>query len=66
MQSIVRLTGATYTYPGAEKPQLQDVTVRCGLGARVAVLGANGAGKSTLIKMITGEAQENRGLFCSL
>ena len=32
-----------------------EVTVRCGLGARVAVLGANGAGKSTLIKMITGE-----------
>ena len=40
--------GASYTYPGREQPQLMDVNVRCGLGARVAVLGANGAGKVRL------------------
>eukprot|EP00887_Chlorella_sp_A99_P000212 scaffold13.g212.t1 len=60
-QSIVKLSGAAYAYPGAAAPQLVDVSVRCGLGARVAVLGANGAGKSTLIKMLTGETEPTEG-----
>lgn len=55
-QSIVKLSGASYTYPGKDKPQLMDINARCGLGARVAVLGANGAGKSTLIKLLTGKS----------
>ena len=53
-QAILKVTNAAYTYPGAAKPQLNDVNVRVSLGSRVAVLGKNGAGKSTLIKMMTG------------
>ena len=44
----------SYTWPGAAKQQLTDITCRVSLGSRVAVLGANGAGKSTLIKLLTG------------
>ena len=47
----------SFTYPGADKPQLTDVSVRCSLGSRIAVLGANGAGKSTLIKLLCGETE---------
>jgi hypothetical protein len=48
------LPQVSFTWPGANKKQLQDVNVRVSLASRVAVLGANGAGKSTLIKMLTG------------
>lgn len=47
----------SFTYPGTDKPQLTDVSVRCSLGSRIAVLGANGAGKSTLIKLLCGETE---------
>lgn len=61
-QPVMRTQKASYTYPGAPKPQLTDVTVRCTLGSRVAVLGRNGAGKSTLIKMLTGETLPTEGV----
>jgi ABC-type bacteriocin/lantibiotic exporter with double-glycine peptidase domain len=47
----------SFTYPSADKPQLLDVSCRCSLGSRIAVLGANGAGKSTLIKLLCGETE---------
>jgi ABC-type multidrug transport system ATPase subunit len=43
-----------FTYPGAPKPTLSDVSIYITLSSRVAVLGANGAGKSTMIRMLTG------------
>ena len=54
-QSVIRLNKVTFSYPGSQKKQLDNVSVRCSLGSRVAVLGRNGAGKSTLIKVMTGE-----------
>ncbi|CAK4081420.1 unnamed protein product [Aphanomyces euteiches] len=52
---ILSMEHVNYTYPGASKPQLIDVSVKLCLASRVAVIGANGAGKSTLIKMIVQE-----------
>ena len=49
------MTNCTYTYPGASKPSLQEVTCALTLSSRTAIIGANGAGKSTLIKLLTGE-----------
>lgn len=54
-RSVLRMSGCTYTYPGASKPSLYDVTCQLSLSSRVAIIGANGAGKSTLIKILTGE-----------
>ena len=54
-RSIVRMTNCSYTYPGASKPSLQNVTCALSLSSRTAILGGNGAGKSTLIKLLTGE-----------
>lgn len=59
--AVLRMTNVAFTYPGTTKQVLKDVTVRCNLNSRVAVLGANGAGKSTLIKMLTGETRPNEG-----
>jgi elongation factor 3 len=60
-RSIIRMTGCSYTYPGASKPSLQDVSCQLSLSSRVAIIGANGAGKSTLIKLLTGETIPQMG-----
>ncbi|KNC83351.1 hypothetical protein SARC_04403 [Sphaeroforma arctica JP610] len=58
---ILKMSNITFTYPGAEKPQLKNVTVRCSLASRVACVGVNGAGKSTMIKLLTGELIPDTG-----
>jgi len=60
-RSVMKLENVTFTYPGASKPQLEDVNVRVCLGSRIAVVGANGAGKSTLIKLLVQETQPDPG-----
>ena len=60
-RSILKMTNATYTYPGSLKPSLSNVTCSLSLSSRVALLGGNGAGKSTLIKVLTGEVIPQEG-----
>lgn len=42
----------TFTYPGAEHPVLDDVSLRIERGQTVAFVGATGSGKSTLISLL--------------
>ena len=60
-RSILRMTNSTFTYPGAAKPSLQDVSCQLSLSSRVAIIGPNGAGKSTLIKVLTAEVIPQQG-----
>ncbi|KAL8665429.1 MAG: hypothetical protein Q9202_002322 [Teloschistes flavicans] len=60
-KAIVRMQNVSYSYPGASKPSLQDVTCTLTLSSRTAIIGANGAGKSTLIKLLTGETIPQTG-----
>lgn len=60
-RSIIRMTNCTYTYPGASKPSLVDVSGQLSLNSRTAIIGGNGAGKSTLIKLLTGETVPQEG-----
>lgn len=60
-KAVLRMTGANYTYPGAPKPSLSDVSCQLTLSSRVGIIGPNGAGKSTLIKILTGEAVPQSG-----
>ena len=57
---IMKMTNISFTYPGAPKAQLNNVTVRVSLSTRAACIGANGAGKSTMIKLLTGELQPDK------
>jgi elongation factor 3 len=58
---IMKMTNITFTYPGAPKPQLNNVTIQLSLSSRVACVGVNGAGKSTMIKLLTGELEPDTG-----
>ena len=54
MEPIIKLEDLTYTYPEAEKPAVDGVTLEFERGSFVAVLGHNGSGKSTLAKCLNG------------
>ncbi|GLF99450.1 ABC transporter ATP-binding protein [Streptomyces yaizuensis] len=51
---VIEAGNVTYTYPGADRPALDGVSVTVRRGEVVALVGENGAGKSTLIQLLTG------------
>lgn len=48
----IRFESATFSYPGADRPVLQDVSLTVAPGTTTAVVGSTGSGKSTLISLI--------------
>jgi ABC-type multidrug transport system fused ATPase/permease subunit len=48
----VRLDAATFTYPGADRPVLQDISFTARPGTTTAIIGSTGSGKSTLVSLI--------------
>jgi ATP-binding cassette subfamily B protein len=48
----VEIRNLTFTYPGSERPVLEDVSLRIEAGQTVAFVGATGSGKSTLINLL--------------
>jgi ATP-binding cassette subfamily B protein len=50
--SVVELSGAEFTYPGAESPVLRDITFTARAGQTTAVVGSTGAGKTTLVSLL--------------
>jgi ATP-binding cassette subfamily B multidrug efflux pump len=49
---LVRLDGVTFTYPGADYPVLQDISLTAQPGTTTAIVGSTGSGKSTLVSLI--------------
>jgi ATP-binding cassette subfamily B protein len=49
---VVRLDAATFTYPGADRPVLQDISFTALPGTTTAIVGSTGSGKSTLVSLI--------------
>jgi ATP-binding cassette subfamily B multidrug efflux pump len=48
----IRMDSATFRYPGADRPVLQDVSFTARPGSTTAVVGSTGSGKSTLVSLI--------------
>ena len=44
----------SFTYPGADKETIRDISFDVAPGEKIAIVGPNGAGKTTLIKMLCG------------
>ncbi|MQA83714.1 MAG: thiol reductant ABC exporter subunit CydD [Streptosporangiales bacterium] len=57
----IRLDGVTVTYPGRDRPALDDVSLVVRPGERVALVGPSGAGKSTLLALLLGFVAPDRG-----
>lgn len=49
---VVRLDAATFTYPGAERPVLHQISLTARPGTTTAIVGSTGSGKSTLVSLI--------------
>ncbi|KAH8066622.1 ATPase [Aureococcus anophagefferens] len=60
-KAIIQAKNISFTYPGAKKPTLSDVSCQLSQASRVACIGPNGAGKSTLIKALVGETKPDAG-----
>lgn len=52
IRGLVRLDGLTFTYPGADYPVLQDISLTAWPGTTTAIVGSTGSGKSTLVSLI--------------
>jgi ATP-binding cassette, subfamily B, multidrug efflux pump len=48
----IEICNLTFTYPGADRPVLEDVSLRLDPGRTAAFVGATGSGKSTLISLL--------------
>ncbi len=57
----MKMSNIMPTYPGAEKAQLNNVSIQVSLSSRFACVGVNGASKSTMIKLLTGELEPDAG-----
>ncbi|HEX5420025.1 MAG TPA: ABC transporter ATP-binding protein, partial [Gammaproteobacteria bacterium] len=57
----LRFENVSFTYPGAERPAVEGVTLHLRPGESVALVGVNGSGKTTLIKLLAGLYQPDSG-----
>jgi ATP-binding cassette subfamily B protein len=60
-QDGIRFEDVSFTYPGAEQPALEHITLHLAPGGSLALVGENGSGKTTLIKLLTRLYQPTSG-----
>ena len=57
----IRFEDVSFTYPGAQEPALEHITLHLVPGTSLALVGENGSGKTTLIKLLTRLYQPSSG-----
>ena len=50
----IEFSHVSFTYPGATKPVIRDLTLTIRPGQSVALVGSNGSGKTTIVKLLAG------------
>ena len=64
VQGGLSLEAVSFSYPGAQTPALNDVSLVIHPGETVAVVGRSGSGKSTLVQLLLRFYQPNSGQVC--
>lgn len=59
--TAIRLDKVKFSYPDAQSPAVNGVSLSVGKGEFVSIIGHNGSGKSTLAKLICGLAEADAG-----
>lgn len=49
----ISVRNLSFTYPGAERPALRDVSIHVPVGSILGILGRTGSGKSSLLRLLT-------------
>lgn len=57
----IQLKNVSFTYPGEDRPALQDISITIPAGKHTALVGPSGAGKSTLVNLLLGFLQPTSG-----
>ncbi|RKZ29004.1 hypothetical protein DRQ36_09580 [bacterium] len=59
---MLKADNITYTYPGAEKPAIENISLELGFGEMLAITGPNGSGKTTLAMVLAGVIRPDSGM----
>ena len=54
VEGLVQFNKVSFTYPGASKPAISEITMSAKPGEMIALVGPSGSGKSTFINLVTG------------
>lgn len=60
-QCEIEFRNVSYTYFGADKPTIKNISFKLHKGEKLAMVGLNGAGKTTLIKLMCGLYRPTEG-----
>ena len=60
-KGAIEFRNVTFSYPGASRPTLQDVSFQIQPGERVAIIGKVGSGKTTVSKLVLGLFRPDSG-----
>ncbi|HET7618261.1 MAG TPA: ABC transporter ATP-binding protein [Vicinamibacterales bacterium] len=64
MRGPIEFRNLTFTYPGTDRPVLENISLRIEPGQTVAFVGATGSGKSTLISLLPRLHEPPPGALC--
>lgn len=60
-EKSIEFDNVTFTYEGAEKPVLSNISFKASAGQTIAIIGGTGSGKSTILNLINREYDVSEG-----